>query len=181
MPTGYQIKEQNALHYITLQVVYWVDIFTRHVYRDIVMESLRYCQQAKGLEIYAYVVMSNHIHMIVKSETENLSDILRDFKKFTSKRIAETIETTTESRKEWMLRLFSHAAKRQNKKGNYQIWTHENHAIQLYSNEVIQEKVQYIHANPVRSRLVENHEDYIYSSAKNYAGENGLLSITPAG
>ena len=173
MPTGYQIKEQNALHYITLQVVYWVDIFTRYVYRDIVIQSLRYCQQAKGLEIYAYVIMSNHIHIIVKSETENLSDILLDFKKFTSKRIAETIETTTESRKEWMLRLFSHAAKRQNKKGNYQIWTHENHAIQLYSNEVIQEKVQYIHTNPVRSRLVEKPEDYIYSSAKDYAGENG--------
>lgn len=86
MPTGYQIKEQNALHYITLQVVYWIDLFTRKTYRDIVIESLRYCQKEKGLEIYAYVIMSNHVHLVIKSETNDLSDILRDFKKYTSKK-----------------------------------------------------------------------------------------------
>ena len=177
MPTGYQIKEQNALHYVTLQVVYWVDVFTRKTYRDIVIESLRYCQKEKGLEIYAYAIMSNHVHLVIKSETNNLSDTLRDFKKFTSKKIIEEIEESTESRKNWMLRLFVHAAKRQNKKGTYQIWTHENHAIQLYSNSVIQEKVDYIHLNPVRSGIVVKPEDYLYSSARNYAEMESLLDI----
>ena len=69
MSTGYQIKDQNALHYMTLQVVYWIDIFTRKIYRDIVIDSLMYCQKEKGLEIFAYVIMSNHIHLIAKSET----------------------------------------------------------------------------------------------------------------
>ena len=76
-----------------------------------------------------------------------------------------------------VLRLLAHAAKRQNKSGKYQVWTHENHAIQLYSNEVIQQKVDYIHTNPVHNGLVEKPEDYIYSSAKNYVGEIGLLPI----
>ena len=99
MPTGYQIKEQNALHYITLQVVYWIDIFTRKTYRDIVIESLRYCQKEKGLEVYVYVIMSNHVHLGLKSEAHNLSDVLRDFKKYTSKKIVCAIEESTESRK----------------------------------------------------------------------------------
>jgi REP element-mobilizing transposase RayT len=177
MSTGYQIKDQHTLHYITLQVVYWMDIFTRKVYRDIVIESIRYCQQEKGLEIYAYAVMSNHIHLVVRSERENLSDVLRDFKKFTSKRIIDIIEESSESRKNWMLRLIMHAAKRQNKKGSYQVWTHENHAIQLYSNEVIQEKVDYIHLNPVRNGLVTKPEEYLYSSARNYAEMDGFLTV----
>jgi REP element-mobilizing transposase RayT len=177
MPTGFQIKEQHALHYLTLQVVYWVDIFTRKTYCDIVIESLRYCQKEKGLEIYAFVIMSNHVHLILKSEVNNLSDILRDFKKYTSKKITDAIEESSESRKNWMLRLFMHAAKRQNKKGDYQVWTHENHAIQLYSNNVIQEKVDYIHLNPVRNGIVAKPEDYLYSSARNYAEMEGLLDI----
>lgn len=70
MPTGFQIKEQHALHYLTLQVVYWVDIFTRKTYRDIVIESLRYCQEEKGLEIYAFVIISNHVHPSAKQHLQ---------------------------------------------------------------------------------------------------------------
>ena len=85
----------------------------------------------------------------------------------------------TESRRDWMLRMFSFAAKRQNKKGNNQVWTHENHAIEVFSNEFIEEKVTYIHTNPVRSGIVQNPEEYIYSSAKYYSGEESLLDIIP--
>lgn len=80
MPTGYQIVEQDKLHFITLQVVEWVDIFTRQKYRDIIIDNLSYCQNNKGLEIVAWVIMSNHIHLLVRSEKEGLSAILRDFK-----------------------------------------------------------------------------------------------------
>ena len=179
MSTGYQIKDQSALYYLTLQVVYWVDVFTRPTYKDILIESLIHCQKEKGLEIFAYVIMSNHLHLIVRSETSDLSGTLRDFKKYTSKKIVEAVEESTESRKNWMLRLFMHAAKRQNKIGTYQLWTHENHAIQLFSNAVIQEKVDYIHNNPVRGKIVYNAEKYIYSSAMDYASNKGLIEIIP--
>ena len=178
MPTGYQIADQSKAYYLTFQVVYWIDIFTRKVYRDIVIESLKYCQKEKGLEIFAYVIMSNHVHILARSANDNLSNVVRDFKKHTSKKIIEQIEIgKTESRKAWMLRLFMHAAKRQNKTGKYQVWTHENHAIEVSSNNFIENKVEYIHANPVRAGLVNKAEDYKYSSASNYADNESLLDV----
>ncbi|HET7818373.1 MAG TPA: transposase [Bacteroidia bacterium] len=179
MPTGYQIKDQTAAYYLTFQVVYWIDLFTRKSYRDIVIESLKYCQKEKELEIYAWVIMSNHIHIIIRSNKGELSNAIRDFKKYTSKRIIDEIEQSAESRKGWILRLFAHAAKRQNKTGKYQVWTHENHAIELLSNSFIQQKVEYLHNNPVRAGMVDYPEEYKYSSAKAYTGEEGLLDIIP--
>ena len=102
MPTGYQIKDQEAAYYLTFQVVFWIDVFTRKTYRDIIIDSLRYCQQDKCLEIYAYVIMSNHIHLLVRSSKGELSATIRDFKKYTSKKIIEEIITGTESRREWI-------------------------------------------------------------------------------
>ncbi len=177
MPVGYQIKDQSAPHYITLQVIRWIDVFTRKKYRDILIESLVYCQIEKKLEIYAYIIMSNHVHLIVRSGIDDLSGTLRDFKKYTSKKIVNEIENETESRREWMLKLFEFEAKKRMKVKGRQFWTHENHAIQLFSNEFIKEKIDYIHNNSVRAGIVEHAEDYLYSSARNYAGLSNMIEI----
>ena len=180
MPTGYQIKDQSAAHYLTLQVVNWVDIFTRQSCRDIIIDSLLFCQREKGLEIFAWVIMSNHIHLLVRSSTDQLSDTIRDFKKFTSKKLIEHIsENPLESRKEWLLHLFSHAARRQNKMGDFQIWTHKNHAIEVTSNSFVESKTEYIHNNPVKAGIVSKPEDYLYSSAPFYANGEGLIKVSP--
>ena len=177
MSTGYQIKEQDKLHFVTLQVVEWVDIFTRQKYRDIIITNLEYCQKNKGLEIFAWVIMSNHIHLLIKSENAELSDILRDFKSYTSKKIIAEIDSCNESRREWMLKIFKDAAFKHKRNSEYQFWTHENHAEYIYSNKFIEQKLDYIHNNPVRAGIVEKPEEYKYSSAKDYAGEKGLLEI----
>ena len=177
MSTGYQIKEQDKLYYLTLQVVYWIDIFTRKRYRDIIIDSLKYSQADKGLEIFAYVIMSNHIHLIARSNTDNLSQVIGDIKKFTSKKIINSIKEEPESRREWMLFMFERAAKRHKRNKNYQFWTHENHAIHLYSEKFIKERLMYIHENPVKAGIVENSEDYIYSSARNYASLENILDV----
>ena len=78
MSTGYQIIEQDEIHYLTFQVIKWVDIFTRKVYRDIVIDSLRFCQDHKGLEIFAFVIMSNHVHLLVRSSIGKLSDTVKE-------------------------------------------------------------------------------------------------------
>jgi REP element-mobilizing transposase RayT len=179
MPTGYQIKDQSAAYFLTFQVVFWIDLFTRSVYREIILDSLKYCQKEKGLEVFAWVIMSNHIHLIARSKKSDLSGTIRDFKKFTSKAFIERINNPQESRREWMLRLFRHAAKRQNKSGEFQVWTHENHAMEVYSNSFIAEKVRYIHKNPVKAGIVGQPEDYLYSSAPVYAGRKGFLEIIP--
>jgi REP element-mobilizing transposase RayT len=179
MSTGYQISEQDELHYVTFQIVRWVDIFTRQVYRDIVIDSLKFCRQHKGLEIYAFVIMSNHIHLLMRSQEARLSDTIREFKSFTAKKILEAIHTESESRREWMLNLFEFSARQHKRNEKYQIWTHENHAEIIYSNKFIDQKINYIHENPVRAGIVERAEDYLYSSAKNYAGLQGVLEIIP--
>ena len=177
MSTGYQISEQDELHYATFQIVRWIDIFTRQVYRDIVIDSLLFCQQNKGLEIYAFVVMSNHIHLLIRSDMGKLSDTIKEFKSFTAKKILEAVNAESESRREWILNLFEFSAKQHKRNENYQVWTHENHAEIVYDNQFMDSKINYIHENPVRAGIVEKAEDYLYSSARNYSGLDGVLDI----
>ena len=177
MSTGYKIEEQGGLHFVTFQIVKWIDIFTRKIYRDIVIDSLRFCQTNKSLEIYAFVVMSNHLHLLLRSEKSELSNTIKEFKSFTAKQILKAIDTEPESRREWMLNLFEFSAKQHKRNEKYQIWTHENHAEIVYGNQFMDSKINYIHENPVRAGLVENAEDYLYSSARNYADLEGVLDV----
>jgi REP element-mobilizing transposase RayT len=179
MSTGYKIEDQEGLHYVTFQIVEWVDIFTRQVYRDLVIDSLRYCQLNKELEIYAFVVMSNHIHLLLRSGIGKLSDTIGEFKSYTAKQILLAINTESESRREWMLNLFEFAAKKHKRNEKYQVWTHENHAELIYSDKFIFQKINYIHDNPVRAGIVENPEDYLYSSARDFAGKSCILKTVP--
>ncbi len=105
MSDSYQIKDQNAVYFLTFQIVGWADIFTRQVYRNIIIDSFQYCRIHKGLKIYAYVIMSNHVHCILSTEN-NLSDIVRDLKKYSSKKILETVNSEIESRRDWLLMIF---------------------------------------------------------------------------
>jgi putative transposase len=144
------------------------------------IESLRYCIKEKGLEIYAWVIMSNHLHLIIarKEDGNGLSEIVRDFKKFTaSKIIAEIENNSRESRRNWMLWIFSSAGKKNKNNTNYQFWIQNNHAEQLITNNFIDQKLNYIHMNPVTAGLVDEPEYYKYSSATDYTGEKGLLPI----
>ncbi|MCD8176776.1 MAG: transposase [Tannerellaceae bacterium] len=177
MSTGYKIDDQEALHYVTFQVVHWIDIFTRKEYRDIIIDSLNYCQQHKGLEVYGYVIMSNHIHLLLKSEVGLISSTLRDLKSFTTKQMLQFMQTEQESRRKWMLNLFAFSATSHKRNRQYQIWIHENHAEEIYSLKFIRQKLDYIHNNPVRAGIVEHPEDFLYLSARNYSGLPAVLDI----
>jgi len=78
---GYRIHDQTGLYFLTFTIVGWVDVFARKEYKDIIIENLKFCIQEKGLILFAYVIMSNHVHLIVRSDSEmGLSSIIRDFK-----------------------------------------------------------------------------------------------------
>src|SRR5215510_10896977 len=95
---GYKIRNQGAIHFVTFTVVEWVDVFTRKVYRDMVLESIKHCQDKKGLCLYSWCIMSNHLHLVASAKNKDLSDILRDFKKYTSNQLINTIaQNTSES------------------------------------------------------------------------------------
>lgn len=168
----------KELYFLTITVVDWVDVFSRPIYKHIIVDSLNYCQLEKGLEIYAWVLMSNHLHMIVgAAEGFIVSDIVRDFKKYTSKAIVKAIQNENESRKEWMLNRFEYAGRNDSKIKNFKFWQDGNDAQEIYLYDYFMQKLNYIHQNPVRAELVEEPYHYLYSSARNYAGENGLLDV----
>src|SRR4051794_33460783 len=103
MGRKYKIRDQEKIYFVTFTVVNWIDVFVRDTYRNIFIDSLKFCQEHKGLEIYAYCLMTSHVHLIIGSKAENnLEDIIRDFKSYTSHHIRKEIEENNiESRKEW--------------------------------------------------------------------------------
>ncbi len=177
MSSKYKVKNREALYFITITTIDWVDIFTRPIYKHMVIESLTYCQQNKGLTIHAYVIMTSHIHLVVSSANEKLEDIMRDFKKYTSKEIISAIKEHPESRREWLLNKFSYAANRVKNGKSYKVWKDGFHPIELSTTEMLDQRLNYIHHNPVSEEIVMLAEDYKYSSAIDYADGKGELEI----
>jgi len=142
------------------------------------IESLKYCQANKGLNLHAFVIMSTHVHLIVSvKDGHDLSDFVRDYKKFTSKSILDYIKTGTESRRDWMLHQFKYYASRHTRNEEYQVWTHENHFVEIFSYDFMKQKVDYIHDNPVRAGYVYDAKEYIYSSAANYVEAEAIIEV----
>lgn len=178
MSRNYRFNNPEGLYFVSFAVVDWLDVFTKPRYKFIVLDSLKYCQQNKGMEIIAWCIMTNHMHLIYRAiGKEAPGDILRDFKKYTSKELVKTIkEIPKESRREFLLEKFRQAARNSSNVNDYQFWRHDNHPIELWSNRVIAQKIRYVHQNPVKAGLVFRAEDYPFSSAIDYAGEKGLLA-----
>lgn len=180
MKEGYIIRDQEKIHFITATVVDWIDVFTRKSYKDIVIASLDHCINKKGMVLYGFVIMSNHIHLILQSKEGKLSDLIRDFKKFTFRKILATIQNESESRQEWMLARFKKATETHSRNKNFQFWQYGNHAEEIYSEKFLWSKLDYVHMNPVRAGIVERASHYVYSSATNYVNGGGLLQIEKA-
>jgi len=121
--------------------------------------------------------MSNHIHLIASSSNNDLSGTIRDLKKYTTKQIIESIKTTSESRKEWLLKAFNHQGNRNIKNSQFQIWQQRSHPIELFSNSFFEQKLDYIHNNPVVEEIVKEPHHFLYSSAVDYTGDSGLVKI----
>lgn len=178
MSHKYKVYDGQQLHFITITTVGWVDILIRRNYKDLLIESLRYCQQHKGLQIYAYVIMTSHLHLIVSAQTGyELPDIIRDFKKFTSKQLSQALQNPAESRRIWMLKKFFYEAQRTRRGKQYKVWQDGYHPVALTNNRMMDRCLEYIHQNPVEGGFVDEPWHYSYSSARNYAGEKGLLDI----
>ena len=179
MSTKYKFYNKEGLYFTSTAVVGWTGEFTRREYNNILIDSLKYCQAEKGLEIFAWCLMSNHFHLVCRAkENYLLQDIFRDFKKFTSKELLKAIaENDQESRQERWLALFARAGKYNSNNSKYQFWRQDNHPKELLSNEVIDQKIDYIHNNPVEAGMVDNPEEYIYSSARDYVGAKGLVDL----
>ena len=133
------------------------------------------------LHAWAPIVIgvTNHVHLIVSSNTNKIEHIVRDIKKYTSKQIIKAIQDNSlESRREWMLNIFSYTGKHNNNNKNYQFWLQDYHPVALDTHEKTQQRLDYLHTNPVVSGLVWEPWHYKYSSGIDYyTDEHGLLKI----
>ena len=177
--SAYAIKEKDGIYFLTSTIVGWVDVFTRQQYRDIILDSFNYCRKNKNLNVHAYVIMSNHMHWLASAKPGfELDGVVRDFKKHTSKEIVKAIEANEkESRKEWLLNMFAFAGHTHTDNEKNKLWQKGNHPEIIYTDKFFDQKLNYIHNNPVRAGLVEQPEDYLYSSARDYKGKKGLIEI----
>jgi REP element-mobilizing transposase RayT len=178
MSRNYKFHNSESAYFVSFAVVEWIDVFTRNEYKDIVLKSLSFSQQNKGMEIFAWCIMTNHVHLVFRRVGEHKpEDLLGDLKRFTSREIVKAIiDNPNESRKDWLLEQFKKAADQTSNVNKFQFWRHDNKPIELWSNKVIAEKINYIHNNPVAEGLIYRPEDYDYSSARDYSGEKGLLN-----
>jgi len=179
MSSKYKPGEDAIPHFVTFTVVGWIDVFSREQYKELFIESLRYCQENKGMVLHAWIIMTNHVHLVISSTNNKLENIVRDLKKYTSKQIIKSIrENNAESRRDWMLNIFSYTGKGNSNNKEYQFWKQDYHPIELNTTEKIKQRLNYLHENPVRSGLVWEPWHYKYSSAIDYySNEHGLLKI----
>lgn len=179
MATRYRFTENHIPHFVTFATVQWVEALSRPLYKDVIVESLQFYIGNRGLNLHAWVIMNNHVHLIISSETTDLADIMRDMKKYTSVQLIKAIkENSSESRKSWMMWLFESAGKQNPNNTNYQFWQQDNHPIVLDKDEIYKQKLDYLHDNPVRAGIVFEPQQYVYSSAVDYyTSQQGLLPI----
>ncbi len=157
---------EGTTYFCTLTVVGWADVFTRARHAQVVIDSLGYCQQNKGLELFAYSLMPSHLHILARVQQGRLSDVIRDMKSFTAKKLLEDIANEPgESRKEWLMRLFREAASRTEQNQHLMFWQKTVHPIEITHGAMFDQKVEYIHNNPVKDGFVTLPEHYAWSSA----------------
>ena len=156
--------ETTSYYFCTCTILEWHCVFKDEKYCKVIIDSLNYCREHKGLLLYGLVIMLNHIHLIVSSrENILLSNIIRDFKRHTSKQIAKMLEEYNEK---LFLYVFKKATERQ--KSQIKVWKDEYHPEELFSDKWFRQKMNYLHDNPVRKGFVSSAEDWKYSSARNW-------------
>jgi putative transposase len=162
-----ELRKANTdfAYFITLTVAGWIDLFVREQYCEIIYTNLEFCRKNKGLEVYSYVIMSSHIHLILRQKEGKLNDWLRDFKSFTAKKLLEAIDNEHESRREWMLYMFKFYANRYKQNKDHMFWQKTSHPVELSNSWIFEQKRKYIHRNPYVAGIVTDESHYRHSSA----------------
>lgn len=156
---------EGGIYFVTLTVVGWIDVFTRHEYAEEILRNLTYCAQHKGLRVYEFSLMPSHLHLISSADSGRLGELLRDFKSYTAKRLVHLIEThPQESRREWLLYLLRRFGRMAGQET--QFWQPGFHPIDLTDDAArAQQRRHYVLQNPVQARLVDEPQHYPFCSA----------------
>jgi REP element-mobilizing transposase RayT len=175
MRSRYKIHEPDGIYFMTNTIVEWIPAFVTRDAFDIVTRSLAHCRQHKGLRLYAYVILENHMHMI--AQAPKLSDVMQAFKSFTAREILRMAEATG---RDWLLNRLAYYKRLHKVESDYQVWQEGFHPKEIVGDAMMEQKINYIHENPVRRGYVDAAEYWRYSSARNYIlGDQSVLEIDP--
>ncbi len=178
MSRNYKFHNKEGLYFVSFATINWMDVFVRDEYFMALVNSLDWCRKEKGMEIYCWCIMPSHVHLIFRAKNNNPGELLKSFKTYTSKVLKVMIEENPqESRKEWLLWMMKRAGLKNSNVKSMQFWQQHNKPIELWSPEVIDQKVDYIHNNPVAAGFVTEAHYWKYSSAIDYSGGRGMLEI----
>ncbi len=168
----YKILECEKPHFLSCTVVNWLPIFGSQSVAQIVLDSLRFLQDQERLTLYAYVLMENHIHLI--ADSSELSKEIGGFKRYTARSIIDFFRA---KKADHILKQLEYFKLRHRTDRNYQLWQEGSHPQVIKDEEMMHQKIEYIHNNPVKRGYVDDPVHWRYSSARNYAGQEGLLEI----
>jgi len=175
MRSRYTIVESEGIYFLTATIVDWLPVFTTSSECEIILDALLFCRKNKGLRLYAYVLLDNHLHLV--AEAPDLSRCIQSFKRYTARKIIPLAE---HSGKDWLLHQFEYCRKAYKETSKYQVWQEGFHPQFIQGDTMLRQKITYIHNNPVRRGLVDSPEHWRYSSARNYMLEDhSVLEIDP--
>ncbi len=171
----YKIYENQLPYFLTCTVVNWLPAFINPSIVQIILDSLCFLQKEQRLTLYAYVIMENHLHLMASADT--LEKEIANFKSYTAKETIDLLKAT--GQRALLRQLMQH--KREHKRDRrYQFWQEGSHPKLIQGEAMLRQKLDYIHDNPVRRGYVDAPEHWRFSSARNYAGERGLIEMTLA-
>jgi len=172
----WRVVPDGKIFFTTTTIVGWTYVFTSVPYFEAIMESLRYCLRNKRLHLHGYVIMPNHAHYIMSTDTErNLSDIMRDFGTHTSREITRMLK---EEGRDGILDVFHEAAQQDGRGNDFKVWQEGFRPVAIVSDKFFRQKLGYLHANPVRKGFVDHPEHWRYSSARNYIlGDHSVIPV----
>ncbi|AMK78677.1 MULTISPECIES: REP-associated tyrosine transposase [Methylomonas] len=168
----YRVLQNPSPHFLTATINQWLPLFTRPATVNIVLDSWRFLQHESGFQLYGYVILENHLHLIAASP--DLSRDMQRFKAYTAKQIIAYLQ---QSGSEQVLELLALLKRPHKTESEYQVWEEGSHPQLIESEAAMRQKLDYIHLNPVKRGYVDLPEHWRYSSARNYAGLEGLIEV----
>ena len=173
--TERRYRIEGSIYYVSSVIYNRMKIFTQPSFIIPIIDSLNYYRYQYACKLIGYVIMPDHIHLLIWPQVEKaVTDFMRDFKRFTSGRI--TRQAKIEGKTEW-IKLFE-AAGTEIERAEYKVWQDSFWEQSIYTEKFLRQKLDYIHLNPVRAGIVDAAENYPYSSYRNYyLGDNQLIEI----
>jgi putative transposase len=168
----YQIFEDDCPYFLTWTIVGWLPVFTRREAVDIILNSWRYLQANRDLKLFGYVILENHLHLLASAP--GLTKVVKDCKSFTARQVIDLLEKRSAT---VLLRQLSLEKLAHKHESDYQVWQEGSHPQQIQHDEMMWQKLEYMHNNPVERGYVDDPLHWRYSSARNYAGQPGLIEV----